>query len=77
VPEISIRNGSISAEGLGEHGAPAVYGADRVCTHADCNARLSIYNSAEYCALHDMSAIASRPPRGLARRRHESASRAA
>ncbi len=69
MPELGIRNGSISAEGLGGHGAPAVYDADRVCAHDGCGSRLSIYNSADCCALHDMSAMASRPPRGLTRRR--------
>lgn len=69
-----MRNGSITAEPLGGHGAPAVYGAGRVCAHESCNARLSIYNSAACCALHDMSAMASRPPRGYARRRRASSS---
>jgi hypothetical protein len=64
-----MRNGSISAEGLGGHGSPTVYRSGRVCAHDGCEARLSIYNSAECCALHDMSAMASRPPRGLTRRR--------
>lgn len=69
MPELGIRNGSISGEGLGGHGGPPVYGADRTCAHEGCDARLSIYNSAECCALHDLSAMASRPPRGLTRRR--------
>ena len=71
MPELGMRSGSISAEGLGGHGAPTVYGANRTCAHDGCGARLSIYNSAECCALHDMSAMASRPlavsPAGVAR----------
>ena len=69
MPELGMRSGSISAEGLGGHGAPTVYGANRTCAHDGCGARLSIYNSADCCALHDMSAMASRPPRALTRRR--------
>lgn len=69
MPELGVRNGSITAEGLGGHGAPTVYQANRICAHERCEVRLSIYNSADCCALHDMSAMASRPPRGLTRRR--------
>ena len=71
MPELGIRNGSVTAEGLGGHGAPQVFGANRVCAHQGCGSRMSIYNSAECCALHDMSAMSSRPPRGLTRRRRD------
>ena len=71
MPELGIRYGSVTAEGLGGHGAPQVFGANRVCAHEGCGSRLSIYNSAECCALHDMSAMSSRPPRGLTRRRRD------
>jgi hypothetical protein len=65
------KTGSVATEPLGGHGAPPVYRRDRVCAHDGCDARLSIYNSADCCALHDMSAMASRPPRGTARRRRD------
>jgi len=71
-----MRNGSIAADPLGGHGAPAVYEQGRVCAHPSCSARLSIYNSEDCCALHDMSAMASRPPRGRGRRRRRSRARA-
>ena len=48
-----------------------VYRSGRVCAHEGCDARLSIYNGADCCALHDMSAMSSRPPRGSARRRRD------
>ena len=61
--------GSVATEPLGGHGAPPVYRRGRVCANKGGDARLSIYNGADCCALHDMSAMASRPPRGTARRR--------
>jgi hypothetical protein len=67
------KSGSVATEPLGGHGAPPVYRRGRVCAHDGCDARLSIYNSADCCALHDMSAMASRPPRGTARRRRDTA----
>jgi hypothetical protein len=67
------KSGSVATEPLGGHGAPPVYGQGRVCARDGCEARLSIYNGAECCALHDMSAMASRPPRGTARRRRDTA----
>jgi hypothetical protein len=67
----NTKAGSVATEPLGGHGAPPVYRAGRVCANEGCDARLSIYNSAECCALHDMSAMASRPPRGTARRRRD------
>ena len=51
--------GSVASEPLGGHGAPPVYRSGRVCAHEGCDARLSIYNGADCCALHDMSAMSS------------------
>lgn len=31
---------------------PKTYGANRVCSHEDCNTRLSIYNEADTCDPH-------------------------
>jgi len=67
----NTKAGSVATEPLGGHGAPPVYRTGRVCANDGCDARLSIYNSADCCALHDMSAMASRPPRGTARRRRD------
>ncbi|HEY6624756.1 MAG TPA: hypothetical protein VIX85_13030 [Acidimicrobiales bacterium] len=67
----NTKAGSVATEPLGGHGAPPVYRSGRVCANEGCGARLSIYNGAECCALHDMSAMASRPPRGTARRRRD------
>jgi hypothetical protein len=64
-----MRNGSVTAVGLGGHGAPQIYPAGRICAHDGCQVKLSIYNGAECCAPHDLSAMSSRPPRGLTRRR--------
>lgn len=80
MPELGTQNGSVTAVGLGGHGAPPVHPAGRICAHDGCQVRLSIYNGADCCALHDLSAMSSRPPRGLTRRRRHpdaAASRAA
>jgi hypothetical protein len=62
------RDGSIGGERLGGYGMATVYRSNRICAHPSCDARLSIYNSAECCALHDMSAMMARPLRGRRRR---------
>lgn len=62
-------NGSIVAERLGDRGSPQVYGTNRVCARDDCEVRLSMYNSSECCALHDVSMLSSSPAKGFARRR--------
>jgi len=63
-----LRGGSIVGEPIGGTGAPRRYASGRVCAHEGCGARLSMYNSSSCCALHDLSAMASSPPRGLIRK---------
>jgi Rieske Fe-S protein len=62
-------NGSIVGERLGDHGSPQVYGSNRICAHDGCEVRLSMYNSADSCALHDVSMLSSSPAKGFSRRR--------
>ncbi len=72
--EHPTQNGSITAERLGDHGSPHVYRSDRVCAQRGCGVRLSIYNSAESCALHDVSMMAASPSKASSRGRRRRAS---
>jgi hypothetical protein len=74
-----VEGRSLLADGLSGSTPPQVYGTGRVCIEPSCTAKLSRYNSTDWCALHESPASTQRPydtstrPRG--RRRNSSASR--
>jgi hypothetical protein len=54
-------DGSFLADGLGGGVPSLVFGTGRVCIEPSCSARLSRYNSTEWCALHESPASTQRP----------------
>lgn len=72
-------DGSLLADGLTGAIPPEVFGIGRVCIEADCQVRLSRYNSTPWCALHESPLSTERPfdtstrqrgrPRNSSRRR--------
>jgi hypothetical protein len=54
-------DGSFLADGLAGSAPSLVFGTGRVCVEPSCNARLSRYNSTEWCALHESPASTQRP----------------
>ena len=57
-----IEDRSMLADGLSANGTPpAVYSPDRVCVEPGCSAKLSRYNSTDWCALHESPLSTDRP----------------
>lgn len=56
------QDGHIGGERFTGGSSPTVHERDRVCTHPDCQVRLSIYNGADRCALHDRLGVEGRTP---------------
>jgi hypothetical protein len=57
----SVEDGSFLADGLAGSIPPEVFGTGRVCIEPACTAKLSRYNSTEWCALHESPASTQRP----------------
>jgi predicted nucleic acid binding AN1-type Zn finger protein len=57
-----VEDGAMLADGLSANGTPPpVYSTDRVCVEPGCAAKLSRYNSTEWCALHESPLSTDRP----------------
>ena len=57
----AAEDGSFLADGLAGSIPPEVFGTGRVCIEPSCTAKLSRYNSTEWCALHESPASTQRP----------------
>jgi hypothetical protein len=75
----AAEDSSFLADGLAGNIPPEVYGTGRVCIEPACTAKLSRYNSTDWCALHESPASTQRPfdtsTRQRGRRRNSSGSR--
>jgi hypothetical protein len=54
-------DGSLKADGLGGSMPPEDFGVGRVCIEANCQVRLSRYNSTDWCSLHESPLSTQRP----------------
>jgi len=64
-----VEDAPLLAEGISGAIPPPVYGTGRVCREADCEVRLSRYNSTDWCAIHESPAAMQRPYDSTARQR--------
>lgn len=75
----TVEDGSFLADGLTGSAPSAEFGTGRVCVEPQCTARLSRYNSTQWCALHESPASTQRPydtsTRQRGRRRNSSSRR--
>jgi hypothetical protein len=57
----TVEDRSFLADGLSGSAPPEVFGTGRICIEPSCTAKLSRYNSTDWCAVHESPASTQRP----------------